>query len=79
VDLSSISDWVRGGLSTKLYPAVHSSGLGNVVDQFHYEYRLTNTVATKQANLPATLKYGLQESTTLMPVSKMARVVSKST
>jgi hypothetical protein len=30
-------------------------GLGNVIDQFHYEYRLTNTGATKQANLPATL------------------------
>jgi hypothetical protein len=29
-------------------------GLGNVIDQFHYEYRLTNTGATKQANLPAT-------------------------
>jgi hypothetical protein len=59
------------------YPGM---GLGNVIDQFHYEYRLTNTGATKQANLPATLKYGLQESTTLMPVSKMARVVvSKST
>jgi hypothetical protein len=54
-------------------------GLGNVIDQFHNEYGLTNTGATKQANLSTTLKYGLQESTTLMPVSKMARVVSKST
>jgi hypothetical protein len=33
------------------YPGM---GLGNVIDQFHYEYRLTNTGATKQANLPAT-------------------------
>jgi hypothetical protein len=37
------------------------------------------TNASEQANLSTTLKYGLQESTTLMPVSKMARVVSKST
>ncbi len=32
------------------YPGM---GLGNVIDQFHYD-RLTNTGATKQANLPAT-------------------------
>lgn len=49
-------------------------GLGNIIDEFHDEYRLTNTGATKQTNLPTTLRYGPHESTTLMPVSKMARV-----
>ena len=50
--------------------------LGNIIDQLHDEDRLANTSAAKQANLTTQLRYGPQESTTLMPVSKMARVVS---
>ena len=33
-------------------------GLSDVIDKFHNEDRLPNTGATKQANLPTTLRYG---------------------